>query len=83
MVWETLKPNFPGWSAMSLLMSVPLPTPEGPQMTTGLGLIACFERGGLVCFYCLRPMRSSLEGSGLNWKLLATMESVAPRARSA
>ena len=68
---------------MSLLMSVPLPTPEGPQMTTGLGLIACFERGGLVCFYCLRPMRSSLEGSGLNWKLLATMESVAPRARSA
>lgn len=38
MVWLTLKPNL-SESAISLLMSVPFPTPDGPHTTSAIGLL--------------------------------------------
>ena len=43
MVWETLKPKYSPYSAISFFITVDLPDPLGPHSTSGLG----GARGGL------------------------------------
>jgi hypothetical protein len=43
-VWLTLKPNAWGYCCLSLSISVPLPTPLGPQITSALGPVMLMAR---------------------------------------
>jgi len=42
-VWETEKPKAVGYSLNNFLSRVDLPTPEGPEKTTGTSLFFEFE----------------------------------------
>lgn len=47
MVWDTLNANVPGCVSRSFWANVPLPTPEGPEMTIGR------RSGGAASCQCL------------------------------